>query len=320
MAINKPKEALIAITYRCNAKCHMCNTWMHPTRPEEEIRPSDLESLPSVRFCNITGGEPFIREDIKSFVEVMSKKAKRIVISTNGYYTEKIVDLARQYPKIGIRVSMEGLQKANDELRGIKDGFEHGLRTLKELRKMGLKDIGFGITLSDRNILDLMDLHKLSEEMGLEFATAAVHNTYYFHKFDNKITRLDDFDRELEKLITNLLKGGRPKNWFRAYFNYGLLNYAHGNKRLLPCEVGTDLFFIDPFGNVMPCNGVDMSMGNIREKPFNEIWNGGQAEKVREAVRECKKECWMIGSVSPAMKKNIIVPALWVLKNKIMKR
>jgi len=295
----------------------MCNTWNFATKPEEEIRPSDLESLPDVAFCNITGGEPFIREDVADFVAIMNKKAKRIVISTNGYFTEKVIALARKYPNIGIRVSLEGLGAVNDELRGIRDGFNHGLNTIKELQAIGLKDIGFGITLSDKNILDLMDLYKLSKDMDLEFATACVHNSYYFHKFDNKVTRLEDFERELKKLITDLLKSGKIKNWFRAYFNYGLLNYAHGNKRLLPCEVGADLFFMDPFGNVMPCNGMEMSMGNIKEKSFNEIWNSPGAQNVRQAVKKCEKNCWMIGSVAPAMKKNLLNPAIWVAKNKV---
>ena len=129
--------------------------------------------------------------------------------------------------------------------------------------------------------------------------------------------KLDDFDREFKKLIDDLLKSGRPKNWFRAYFNYGLLNYAHGGKRLLPCGVGTDLFFIDPLGNIMACNGMDMAMGNIKKEPFDKIWNSEEAQKVRQAVKDCKKECWMIGSVSPAMKRHFAIPAFWVLGKKM---
>lgn len=72
----------------------MCNTWQYPSKTTDEIMPLDLESLPNVVFCNITGGEPFLRDDIEEFVNAMKKKAKRIVISTNGYFTEKVVKLA----------------------------------------------------------------------------------------------------------------------------------------------------------------------------------------------------------------------------------
>ncbi|MFA5100813.1 MAG: radical SAM protein [Candidatus Omnitrophota bacterium] len=312
-----PKEALIALTYRCNAKCHMCNTWMYPSRPEAEIQPQDLGSLPAVSFCNLTGGEPFIRHDLEEFVKVMRKKAKRIVISTNGYFTDRVIALAKKHPYLGFRISIEGMPAVNDELRGLKDGFDHGVRTLLELDAMGLKDIGFGITLSDKNISDLMSLYQLSKRLNFEFATACVHNSYYFHKFDNAVADTEKFKENLKLLITDLLKSKRIKNWFRGYFNHGLLNYALGGKRLLPCEVGSDLFFIDPFGNCMPCNGMEKSMGNLRREPFEKIWYSARADEVRNAVRACDKNCWMIGSVAPAMKKNMSVPAAWVIRNKL---
>jgi len=313
-------EALIAVTYRCNAHCHMCNTWQHPSRPEDEIRPEDLESLPHVKFANITGGEPFLRSDIERFVEVLKPKADRIVISTNGYFTDRIVALAERFPDLGFRVSLEGLPAANDELRGIKDGFDHGLRTLLKLRSMGVEDIGFGITLSDRNADDLLELYELADAMGLEFATAAMHNTYYFHKFDNVIHETERVAGNLEEISRRLLRTNRPKNWFRAWFNMGLANYVRGGHRLLPCEMGTDVFFVDPFGTVKPCNGMDASMGSLKDKPFAEIWDSPEARAVRERVCACDADCWMIGSVSPAMKKRITVPAAWVAKAKITGR
>jgi MoaA/NifB/PqqE/SkfB family radical SAM enzyme len=103
------------------------------------------------------------------------------------------------------------------------------------------------------------------------------------------------------------------------HLDMGLAGKVRGQKRVLPCEVGTDMFFVDPFGNVLPCNGSDkpLIMGNLNEQSFDEIWNGRQAEKVREIVEKCPKDCWMIGSASPAMKKRITIPAKWVIKNKL---
>jgi hypothetical protein len=43
----------------------MCNTWQYPSKPTEEITIRDIEKLPSgLKFANITGGEPFVRQDI----------------------------------------------------------------------------------------------------------------------------------------------------------------------------------------------------------------------------------------------------------------
>jgi MoaA/NifB/PqqE/SkfB family radical SAM enzyme len=299
----------------------MCNTWQYPTKDEEEITAADLSKIPAnLKFANITGGEPFLRKDIEELVNVVKKKAKRLVISTNGYFTERITEVARKNRDIGIRISIEGLPSANDELRGIRDGFDHGLRTLLRLHELGLKDIGFGITLSDRNGKDINELYSLAEWLGVEFATAAVHNTYYFHKYDNEITRKEAVSGELYTLIDRMLKSSQPKKWFRAYFNYGLINYIQGNPRLLPCNMGTDLFFLDPFGEIRPCNGMEASMGNIRRSTFEEIWNSDRAAEVREAVGKCGKNCWMIGSAAPAMKKEILVPARWILRHKFLKK
>jgi len=312
-------HASIILTYRCNAKCNMCEVWKHPTKPSEEIGLDVIEKLPEMFFANITGGEPFIRQDLPEIVEILRKKAKRIVISTNGYFTDRIIALCKQYPDVGIRISIEGLPKTNDEIRKIPDGFDRGLRTLLELRVMRIKDIGFGMTVQDINYHDLLPLYQLAKGLGYEFATATLHNSHYFHKLDNKIEDKERVCGEFRKLIKLLLQSKRPKDWFRAYFNYGLINYIKGNKRLLPCEMGKDGFFLDPYGDVLACNGMDKkeSMGNLREQSWDEIWDSERAEEIRQMVKNCEKNCWMIGSASPAIWHHPIKPILWVLKNKV---
>lgn len=84
----------------------------------------------------------------------------------------------------------------------------------------------------------------------------------------------------------------------------------------MPCTMGTDIFFIGPTGEVKPCNGMDLGIGNIKDDALMNIWNSPEAEKMREAVRKCDKQCWMIGSASPAMKENFWDVTKWVLKSK----
>jgi MoaA/NifB/PqqE/SkfB family radical SAM enzyme len=299
----------------------MCNTWQHPTEKEKEFPPSLINQIPgNLDFINITGGEPFLRDDLEAIITTALQKTKRLVVSTNGYLTESIVNIAKKFGnKIGIRISIEGLPAANDELRGIKNGFDHGLRTLLILRDMGIRDIGFGITVSDRNAKDMIDLYRLAAAIGVEFATAVTHNSFYFHKADNYFVDQGMVAGEFEKISYELLKTNRPKNWFRAYFNMGLANKVKGGDRPLPCEAGTDVFFLDPYGNILPCNGSDepMIMGNLHEQSFDEIWRGTKADDIRRQVKHCNKQCWMIGSVAPAMKKNIRSPFLWILRNKL---
>lgn len=311
----------VIVTYRCNARCNMCNRFMEPSKQGEEITLEDIKKLPEMAFTNITGGEPFIRKDMPEIVKELYKKSDRIVISTNGYFTDRIIDLCKEFPKIGIRISIEGLEKTNDAIRGIKDGYRRGISTLQKLVEMKHPDVGFGMTVQDMNCEDLVPLYQLSDELNMEFATATLHNSFYFGKFDNKIEDKYRVAQNFEKLIQELLRSNSPKKWFRAYFNHGLINYIYGNKRLLPCDMSKNAFFIDPFGDVIPCNGMKEKavMGNIRDRSWEELWNSDQANMVRECTKKCNRNCWMIGSASPAMHKYIWIPAWWVIKHKFLK-
>ena len=96
----------------------MCNTWQFPSAPEDEITPQIVDKLPGgLKFVNITGGEPVLREDLSDIIQVALRKTERLVISTNGYYTERMVALASKFPNIGVRISIEGLPAANDQLQ-----------------------------------------------------------------------------------------------------------------------------------------------------------------------------------------------------------
>lgn len=317
-----PTDASIILTYRCPMRCQMCNIWKYPTNRSEEIQAKDLTSLPKLKFINLTGGEPFIREDLDTIVEECYNHTDRIVISTSGWFEDRVIELAKKFPNIGIRISIEGLSEKNDELRGHEGGFDKGLRTLLSLKKMGVKDIGFGCTVSNHNSKDMLSLYQLSLSMGMEFATAAFHNSYYFHKEDNLISNKEEVCNDFRQLIEWQLKENNPKSWFRAWFNMGLINYIEGGRRMLPCEAGSANFFIDPWGEVYPCNGMEdkfwkLSMGNIHQHTFNEIWESEQAAIVREKVRNCPKNCWMVGTASPVMHKYIKYPLKWALQNKL---
>ena len=317
----KKLNGTVIVTYRCNAKCTMCNRYKVPSKPEEEITVETIRKLPEMYFTNITGGEPFIREDLKDIVRELYKKSDRIVISTNGFFTDRIVDLCKEFPQIGIRISIEGLEQTNNEIRGLEDGFNRGYTTLKTLVDMGMKDVGFGMTVQDKNAPDLVPLYEISDELGMEFATASLHNSFYFVESNNIIDDRLMVAENFEKLINKLLDSNSPKKWFRAYFNHGLINYIFSQKRLLQCDMSFDTFFIDPFGDVMPCNGTKEKevMGNLNEQSWDELWNSEKAEAVRKKVRCCDRNCWMIGSVSPAMHKYIWVPALWVIRHKFLR-
>lgn len=314
----KKLNGTVIVTYRCNARCNMCNRYKKPSMPEEEISLEIIRKLPPMYFTNITGGEPFIRTDLKDIVRELYKKSERIVVSTNGYFTDRIIDLCKEFPNIGIRISIEGLEETNNKIRGLQDGFNRGYSTLVKLMEMGMKDIGFGMTVQDANAKELISLYKLSDKLNMEFATASLHNSFYFVEAKNNIQDRPMVAKEFENLINELLKSSQPKKWFRAYFNHGLINYIYGQPRLLPCDMAFDTFFIDPYGDIMPCNGTKDKeiMGNLNKQSWDDLWDSDQAKRVRNTVRQCDRQCWMIGSVSPAMHKYIWKPVWWIILHK----
>ena len=138
----KNTELAIMPTFRCNAHCQMCHIWQYPSRREEEITLEDIDRLPEgFARINLGGGEPTLRKDIMEMVDLLSKKTKHLEISTNGYFTDKLVSIARKHPDIRIRISLEGLPRKNDEIRGIRNGFDRAMRSMLKLKQAGIKDI-----------------------------------------------------------------------------------------------------------------------------------------------------------------------------------
>lgn len=320
-------NACVIATFRCNAHCHMCNIWRNPTKENQEITPEVVAKLPgNLGRINLTGGEPMLRDDIEELVRILYKKCRIVEISTNGFYTDRLVRIAERFPGVMIRISLEGLPALNDRLRGTTNGFDHALRSILELKKTRIKDIGFSIVICDKNVTDLVSLYNLSVGLNVELAQSSMHNSWYFHKTDNKVEDKQIVLHELERFMTALLTSKRSslrlkiKDWLRAFFNLRIYHYIRsGYSRQGVCTAGTDLFFVDPFSDILPCNGSDEKwiMGNLNEKSFKEIWNSSQAEKIRNMVRLCPKDCAFIGTARFDMLRNPAKPIKWILKNKM---
>lgn len=305
----------------------MCNIWQHPTSPSEEIEPKYLEKLPDGLRINITGGEPTIRQDIDEIFEILYPKAHLLELSTNGYFTDRIVALAEKYPKILIRVSIEGLAPLNDRLRGIPGGFDRAVQTIRELKKTNCKNIGFSIVICDKNSEDLVKVYDLCAELGVELGNSVMHNSWYFHKFDNVENDREKAVSNEKDFIAALLQSrrsdwrGRLKDYGRAYFNRSILKRLAGETSNYrpPCGAGRDFFFIDPWGNVSPCNGSaeEWIMGNIKEASLDEIMNSKKANGIFNKIDSCTRNCCFIVTERHEMVRQPWKPIYWIGKNKL---
>lgn len=320
------RQASLITTFRCNAGCNMCNIWKYPTKSYEEIGPDCYENLPDGLRINITGGEPTLRRDIDEIFRILYPKAALLELSTNGFNTETIVRLANQYPKILIRVSLEGLPALNDSKRGLHDGFDHALRTMLELKRTKCKNIGFAVTISPDNYKDLLYLYDLCVALDIELCNSVVHNSWYFHKEDNLLESSEALDAH-EKFVKALLTSkrrtfkGQLKDYGRAYFNRSIHCRLRGDALGYRPKCGAlrDFFFIDPLGNVSPCNGSsdEWIVGNIREHSLEYILASEKAREIVKKVELCDRNCTFIVTDRHDMVRHPWKPVLWVLKNKI---
>jgi MoaA/NifB/PqqE/SkfB family radical SAM enzyme len=318
-------DLTIISTFRCNSRCQMCFIWQNPTEPREEVTAETLETLPGgFDNVNVSGGEPTLRVDLADLIDVMHPKARIMEISSNGLNPDRLVAIIKKYPDIKVRFSLEGDEITNNAIRGEKNGFATKVAGLRKLREAGGRDLGFAFVIQDENAEQLLRTYEFAQSMGFELATSTLHNAWQFYKNDNYFYNRVSVARQVEQLITAMLKSGSVKSWFRAYLNLGLIEKILGHDRLIPCTAGTDFAFIDPWSDVWACNvRTDLRLGNLKQQSWSEIRAAGVANGVLGKVHACEQNCWMVTTARTAMRSTLIPqapkagPLAWVVKNKL---
>jgi MoaA/NifB/PqqE/SkfB family radical SAM enzyme len=316
----KPVSAVLAVTYRCNSRCRTCDIWKR--EPGPELGPEQFRRLPEgLKNINISGGEPFLRGDLPEIVAVLREKYPRasIVISTNGLAPERIEQSVRQIGVVGVRVSIDALGELDDEVRGVKGSVDLAIDTVDRLVALGVRDLGISATISHDTAHSLRSLKQIADDRGIEFVTGLVHSSpIYFGHHEQQLPAGPELEQELTWLREKEMSSRRVKDWFRAYFTEGIIDQLRGRKRRMECRAGRYFFFMEPNGDVYPCNMWPQKMGNILEKSFEEMTAGSRG--LLTEVDCCKVNCWMSCTVAPAMRKRPMVPALWVAAQKLKLR
>jgi len=322
--LEKIEDSVVAVTYRCNSRCSMCGIWKFKST-EEELRPEEYEKLPAtLRDVNISGGEPFLRDDLAEVIRRVAARCAnaKLIVSTNGLEPERIESVMRDlrplFPRLGVGVSIDGVGAVHDEIRGVPGAFGKATDTVERLKAAGLKNLRIGMTIGQGNLSQIKATYDLSRSMGVEFTCSLAQNSdHYFKTQDNKSVAPETLRGELDALIRSELVTFNPKRWFRAYFDRGIYWQATDRGRLLGCGAGRQSFFLDPFGNIYPCNILDMVMGNIRTGSFEEIWTSERAEEARRLTGTCDAACWMVCTARTAIRRNMAGAAGWILKSKL---
>jgi len=322
-----PKDATIAITYKCNSRCQMCNIWQMQNPPELPVE-WFANLNPELKYINLTGGEPFLHPRLPEIVRMVYRVAPKaqIIISSNGLATDLIIETMKEILKsganVGVRISLDGIGETHDRIRGIPGMFGYATQTVRCLQALGLKNIGFSFTIQDENKDDLLKVYDLSRQMGVELALALVQNSeIYFSKDSNRINAVEAVEKNLTEVIRRELAGPTRKHWLRAYYDYGLLLYLTEGKRLLPSGAGLDSLFIDPSGKIYPSNLINLEMGKLGTGTLKNIWNSTKANAVRDKIRQDNiSESWIICTIRGEMKKHFLKVIWWIARNKFTQK
>jgi hypothetical protein len=155
----------------------------------------------------------------------------------------------------------------------------------------------------------------LASKLGIEFVVGVAHSSpSYFGDQVNAAPDREQAARELMTIRDRELRSRRPKEWVRAWFTDGLIDQLEGRERRMPCYAIESHFYLDPHGNVFPCNARGDQMGNLLTETYDEIVARNGA--LLEDVRQCH-DCWMSCTVTPGLRQRPWTPLAWVMRAKL---
>ncbi len=320
-----PADAIIAVTNRCNAHCLMCNVW-RSTAPDL-LDPVHMQKLPpQLRTINLTGGEPFLREDLGEFVAEARRRCPRavITISTNAYLPDiiarKITEIRRIDPAIRLAVSLDGLGEAHDRMRGDEGAFDKAMDLINRLQADGFEGLRLSMTLTGENVDQLLGVCDLADKLSLQLGVVAAHDslTHLGVSEPFSIPASEALDADFAQVITGWLRSWRPKMWLRAHFANYTYRYLTGRELSFKCGAGRDFFFVQADGIVYNCSVRGRRMGDLTSESWEQIWSSPPAAQARKASDRCAHGCWMICTARSVYRRRPVWAAAWIAKHKLL--
>jgi len=273
-------------------------------------------SMGRVLFVNLTGGEPFLRDDVVDIAKTYYQNTKpiNITIPTNGILTEKILantEKILQYcPKttIAIKFSIDGTEAIHDDIRGYAGIFKSMTHTYEKLNELKANyrnlDIFFTTVVSSANQNHLEELYAFMKK-------ELKNNTWLvlLARGDTKDPSIKNFNADIYKEFVSKVRKNF-KNNSNVLFAKVLAakdmvsdeiihKISTENKYILPCYAGRTSCVIDENGNVNPCEILHSTFGNIRNYNYNfkKLWADEPAKTIRKNIIKtkcfCTHECFV---------------------------
>lgn len=302
----------------------MCNIWNMQQKNEMEInffKKIFIESklLRRLNLITFSGGEPFLKDDLFEFVEVVNRFSSPLYISfaTNGLLTDRIVSmlskmLERKGAPINIKLSVDGVGEVNDKIRGVEGSFNKSMETLSKMKGLRLKyprglSISLGFTANSLNYHQMPQIIELAKDHGAGFFYKPIMyaETLQNEGIDKSLFLSSEQMEFLAKyhstIIANTKKTDFKKKYlYSKYLNF-LIKYYKKPARYFPCYACTASFHVSSDWNVFSCLKYTYVLGNLKNASFDEIFNGSQAYSIRKKIKEGSCHCLCTGEIFPSI-------------------
>lgn len=272
---------------------------------------------------NITlfGGEPLLYKDWITLVAYIKEKGLRCNVITNGTLLKNSAKEVIDANLDEIIFSLEGPKDVHDRITQVNGSFDNaisGLTQIKEYKQsysLSKPNINIACTISEDNYRFLREIIDTGVSIGADAITfhhlcfinsdiLAKHNQIFENYFKVKSydwsgfihSQLPNIDIEyFIQEIKDMQKIKFPIEVFfypdfseeeirNYYSNFNFSSSSYPNRCLSPWMVA----YVFPDGTVRPCEELDFSGGNIKEKTFGEIWNGPAYRNFRKIVKRLK--------------------------------
>lgn len=312
----------LSLTDRCDCRCVGCRIWERKKR--RELTPREigdvLRAAPSIRWVNLTGGEPFLRDDLPEIAEAVREALPRLAVfdfPTTGQRTERIVrDVERMaklsFPRFYVSVSLEGPPALHDRLRGREGAFDRMVETYRALRQVPGVSVFLGMTLSDANAAFVPDALRAVQarlpsgsvpvgwkDLHLNVFTTSAH---YYTNEASPLRPPAALRRVVARARRVRERSWRPTDLIEATYLRRLDEHLRTGRSPIPCRSLSASVFIDTAGDVFPCTVWDRRLGNVRESPLYDLLDTEAAAATRaEIARDACPGCWSPCEANPTI-------------------
>lgn len=292
---SKPGPAVIGweITSYCNLKCPHCFS-AAAVRPYNEVSTGDckriIESMAHIGVGMIgwTGGEPLLRDDLEELIAYARQLGIKSSITTNGVLLdEKRAISLKQAGNRVMQISLDGStpEKSHAMRLTTDEEFHKIIEAIDICRRLDMR-LFIATLIGEENLDDAADMINLAKRKGLDTIRFCGFTPVGRGKGKDIKARLD-FDERLGDLLTFIENTQRDPE-IMAMYDPGFGPTPPGYT-FHECVAGTGTFYLKANGNVYPCTSLlhrDFVVGNINERPLEEIWNDPAMERVANIPRE----------------------------------